>query len=77
MYQKAKAPALAGEPGLSCIHPWDQHEGTVTKNTPKTQVGLTGNMTRKGADRVGLVLALAALIFAACAGAALIAATLQ
>jgi len=34
-------------------------------------------MTRKGADRVGLVLALAALIFAGCAGAALVAMAIQ
>jgi hypothetical protein len=44
----------------------------MTKNTPKTHVGVKGNMTAKGADRVGLVLAFTAMLAVVLSGAALI-----
>lgn len=44
----------------------------MSNRTPKTHVGVKGNMTAKGADRVGLVLAFTAMLAVALSGAALI-----
>lgn len=33
----------------------------MNNRTPKTQLGVKGNMSQRGADRVGLILSLAAL----------------
>ena len=44
----------------------------MNTRTPKTQLGVKGNMSRQGADRVGLMLAATALTGVALTGLALI-----
>lgn len=48
------------------------HEATVNIFNLKTQFEVTGNMTKKGADRVGLLLAISILLISIFVGVALL-----